>query len=326
MRIVYTRPPDRVTEYRHELLFDGPDMKVSRLEVEADAPPVRVGVAHTPPGGAILWFVFPSRWYEVAAVFDAGGALIGHYTNIVRPADFAPGEWRITDLFLDVWQAPGDEPRLLDVRDLEEALAAGSISSADAEVARREADAVLASARAGRWPSREIRRWTSSDVRSLRYRRDAPATWHANRIVGRIIAFGIYLLGVVSVTSLLFAAVTDAFVRDGRSLWMFLVTIGAEAAILLPLALAGWLPATRRPRLEESMSEKTLFIGALVSGAAVLLNPNADLWRGALAGVYGVLALFLTIFGVCRIVYERHTPWMALAGVAVAVLALIALL
>jgi hypothetical protein len=323
---VYTRPPDRVTEYRQELLLDLPRLKISRLEVAVEAEPLRIGLAKVPPGGSILWFAFPGRWYEVAAVFDATDKLVGHYTNIVHPPDFAPGEWRITDLFLDVWQAPDAEPVLLDGEDLADALAVGAISATDADAARREADAVLASARAGRWPPREVRQWTAADVRSLRYRRDAPATWHANRIVGRIIAFGIYLLGLVSLTSLAFSGLTDAFVNGGRALFVFVAMIAAEAAILLPLALAGWLPATHRPRLEESMTEKTLFIGALVSGAAVLLNPNADLWRGALAGVYGVLAVFLSIFGVCRIVYGREVPWMAIAGVAVSLLALIALL
>ena len=78
--------------------------------------------------------------------------------------------------------------------------------------------------------------------------------------------------------------------------------------------------------LEESMTEKTLFIGALVTGAAVLLNPNADLWRGALIGVYGFLGLFLGIFGVCRVVYDRDVPWMAIAGLAVSLAAVLVLL
>lgn len=326
MRVLYRRPPDDVTEYRQELLLDDADLKISRLQIGSGEAPLRIGVAEAPPGGSILWFLFPGRRYEVASVFDADGGILGYYTNIVHLPDITAGTWRITDLFLDVWQAPGELPRLLDEEELAEAVLNGAIRADEAEVARREADRVLAAAERGRWPERDVLQWTESDVHSLRYRRDEPATWHANLIVGRIIAFGIYMLGLVSLTSLVFSAATGAFVGDRRALAWFGFAIVAEAVILLPLALTGLLPATRRPRLEESMTEKTLFIGALVSGAAVLLNPNADLWRGALIGVYGFLGLFLAIFGVSRIVYERAVPWMALAGLAVSLVAIVALI
>lgn len=315
-----------MTEYRQELLLDDANLKISRLQIGSGEPPLRIGLAAAPPGGSVLWFLFPGRRYEVASVFDADGGLIGYYTNIVHEPDVTTDTWNITDLFLDVWQAPGEPARLLDEDELAEAVSSGAIDAGEAEVARREAGRVLAAAERGRWPEPDVRRWTESDVRSLRYRRDEPATWHANLIVGRIIAFGIYMLGLVSLTSLAFSAATGAFAGDRRALTWFVVTIIAEAAILLPLALAGWLPATGRPRLEESMTEKTLFIGALVSGVAVLLNPNADLWRAALIGVYGFLGLFLAIFGVSRIAYERAVPWMALAGLIVAVVAIFALI
>ena len=38
-----------------------------------------------PPGGAIVWFLFPGRSYEVGAVYDAGATLLGYYTNFVEP-------------------------------------------------------------------------------------------------------------------------------------------------------------------------------------------------------------------------------------------------
>ena len=315
-----------MTEYHQEILLDEASIKISRLQVGSSEAPLRIGVAETPPGGSILWFLFPGRRHEVASVFDADGELIGYYTNIIQPPVVDATGWEITDQFLDVWQAPGEPPALLDEEELERAIADGAMDSASADAARREADVVLEAARAGRWPGREVRRWSESDVQSLRYRRDAPATWHANLVVGRIIAFGIYMLGLVSITTLLFSAATHAFAGDRGALRLFIGAIVAEAAVLLPLALAGWLPATRRPRLEESMTEKTLFIGALVTGAAVLLNPNADLWRGALIGVYGFLGLFLGVFGVCRVVYDRDVPWMAIAGLAVSLAAVVVLL
>lgn len=329
MEILYRRPSGGVRRHRQELLHDGPDLKVSLLRRPPGSAPREVAGAVTlEPGARLLWYTFPGRRHEVAAFHGPDGTLLGHYTNVVRPPRIREGEWEITDLFLDVWQ-PADrprEPRVLDRDELRRAEEEGALPRAAARRAREEAARVEARARAGEWPPPEVRRWPLEAVPELRLLRDEPGVYHANRISGRIVALGIYLLGAVSVTSLVFAAATDALVAPGAARSWWLAALAAQAAILSPAALAGKLPATRRVRLPEAMDENTLFLAAGVTAAAVLLVNESDLWRSLLAAVYGALALFLSVFAVCRARFDRELPLAALAGLAVSALALAALL
>jgi len=255
-------------------------------------------------------------------VYDPRGHFLGWYTNLLRPPEIRNGIWELTDLFLDVWQ-PADGPaKLLDREDLAAALASGAISQEEARRVEAEADHVLRASRAGRWPPKIVRRLPLEAVGSLRMRRDEPGTWFANLAIGRLIGFGMYLFGAASLTSLLFAALTDAFTGGATALAAWKITIGVEALVLLALSLAGRLPATRWPRPEESLNERILFFGSLAAGLAVLAQPNDRLWESALVAIYAVLAVFLAIFAVARHRWDRRTPRLALAGLAVCLFAL----
>lgn len=316
-----------VERYTQELLYDGPACKISLLLAGRHGPPVRIGEEDVPPGSAILWFVFPGRPYEIASVFDAEGRPVGHYTNLIREPRLDSREWQLTDLYLDVWQPHRGAPRILDEEELEQAVRAGFLSAEEAYRVRADAAAVLRAAIVGRWPPSTVVRHPLDAVNTLRFRRDEPGMFFANRIVGRLIAFGIYALGAVSVISVGFAALTEAFLpgpSSARTAWI--AAIAAAGTVLLVLALAGRLPATRRPRVEEALTERILFIGTLVAGAAVLLYPDGRLWRGALAGLYGALALFLAIFAVSRARYDRRFPVLAATGLVVCAVALWVLL
>jgi len=246
----------------------------------------------------------------------------------VRPPRPETAVWHLTDLFLDVWQAPGAPPRLLDEDELTEAAERGWVGSEDVELTRAEAAAVLRAARADRWPPGVVSRNPLDAVPSLRFRRDAPGTFFANMVIGRLIAFGIYALGAISITSIAFAALTNALqpgvgLTAGRLAWLGL--IGIQLVLLLGFALAGKLPATRRTRPEEALTEKLLFLGTLVSGAAVMLYPDGRLWQGALTGLYTTLAVFLSIFAVSRAMFDRRFPVLAVIGLAVCIVALLVL-
>ncbi len=160
---------------------------------------------------------------------------------------------------------------------------------------------------------------------ALRIRRDAVGTFHAARLSGRLIAYGLYLMAVVSATSIGFAWLTDAFVVGGQAQTLWLMTIIAEGVLLLPLALGGKLPSTFWPR-PALTDERSLFIATLASGLAVLgLNERAS-WAGALLPVYGTLGLFSAIFAVCRVYFDRTIPMFAIAGLVVTLAALIVLI
>ena len=329
MAIVYRRPPDDIQHFSQELLHDGAACKITLLVLERDDSSLQVGEIEVPPGGAILWFMFPGRSYEVAAVYDETATFLGYYTNFVQPPRPETAVWHLTDLFLDVWQAPDGPPRLLDEDELTEAADRGWVGAEDVARTRAEAAAVLRAARADRWPPGVVSRHPLEAVPSLRFRRDAPGSFFANLVVGRLIAFGIYALGAISLTSVAFAAFTNALqpgagVSAGRIGWFG--TIAVELAALLVLALAGKLPATQRPRPEEALTERLLFFGTLVSGAAVLLYSDTQLWQGALTGLYATLTVFLSIFAVSRAMFDRRFPVLAVSGLAVCVVALLVLL
>lgn len=315
--------------FSQELLHDGAECKITLLVLGPEDEPLKVGEIDLPPGGAIMWFMFPGRSYEVGAVYGANAEFLGYYTNFVQPPRPETAVWHLTDLFLDVWQAPDNPPRLLDEDELAEAAAQGWVGSEDVERTRAEAAAVLRAARAGHWPPGIVSRHPLEAVPSLRFRRDAPGTFFANLVVGRVIAFGIYALGAISVTSIAFAGLTNALqpgtgLTAGRVAW--LVVIGAELLALLGLALAGRLPATRRPQPEEALTERLLFLGILVSGAAVLLYPDTRLWQGALTGLYATLGVFLAIFAVSRALFDRRFPTLAVTGLVVCLVAILVLL
>lgn len=325
MEVVYTRLPDRVTRFRQELLHDGPDCRITLLQVDAATAPLNIGTETLRRGGAVLWYLFPGRTWEVAAAYDELGRLVGHYTNFIRPPRLEPGRWYITDLYLDVWQPAGGSARLLDAEELEAAVAAGHVDAEEARAVEAEAAAVMRLAGSGQWPPRIVGEYPLEDVPALRLRRDDPGTYYANLVVGRLIAFGIYMLGAVSLTSLAFAALTDAFHGSRAALVAWMTVIALELVVLLGLSLAGRLPATRRPRPEEVLTERILFIGALVTGLAVFLYPDVELWRGGLMGIYGALAVFLGVFAVARLRWEQRFPLLAVAGLAVCVLAFVLL-
>ncbi|MFW6084460.1 MAG: DUF402 domain-containing protein [Gemmatimonadota bacterium] len=323
---MYRRPPDDVRRFEQELLHDGADCRVTLLPVSADLAPLEIGDTALMEGGALLWFLFPGKAWEVAAAYDADGELVGYYTNFIRPPRIEAGRWHLTDLFLDVWQPTGGTARLLDADDLEAAVADGTIEAPEARSVEAEAAAVMRAAGAGRWPPRIVKEYPLADVPALRLRRDRPGTYYANLIVGRLIAFGIYALGAVSLTSLAFAALTEAFHGNRPALASFGVVIAVEMAVLLGLSLAGRLPATRRPRPEEILTERVLFLGALVTGLAVFLNPDEQLWRGALMGIYGALGVFLGVFAAARLRWDRRFPVLAVVGVVVCAVAFLVLL
>lgn len=277
------------------------------------------------PGARLLWFTFPGRGYEVAAIHDRRGRLQGHYTNVIQPPDLDDDVWRITDLFLDVWQPREGPVRVLDRDEFERAREGGRISEPTAREAEATCREIEARARRGDWPPKPVRDWPLESVPSLRLRRDESGTYYANMVAGRVIAFGIYFLGAASLTSLGFAAFTDALVATGpaRSAWTALLV--AEAGGLLAVTLAGRLPATRWVRPEEAMTENTLFLGAAVTALAVLLVQDSDLWNVLVGSVSAALAFFLAVFVVCRLAFDRRTPGLALAGLAVCVVALVVL-
>ncbi|MXW55144.1 MAG: DUF402 domain-containing protein [Gemmatimonadales bacterium] len=325
---VEVRRGSHVKRFRQELLADGPRWKITLQILDADFQPVRIDEATTlRPGSLLMWFLRPGQPFEVGAFYHGRGTFQGYYINLIRPPRLQSSPWIIEDLYLDVWLPDGGSGVLLDEDELDAAVDRAELSAAEADEVRRIGAKLLArSRRSGRprWLPRSVGRTPAEAVPALRLRRDAPGTFHAARISGRIIAFGLYLMAAVSATSAGFAAFTDAFLVAGPAQDAWRLTLLGEALLLAPLALGGWLPATRWPQ-PPLTDERYLFIATLASGLAVLGLSERTEWAGALLPVYATLGLFSLVFAVCRWWFDRKVPVFALAGAAMTLVALVIL-
>ncbi|MYE35522.1 MAG: DUF402 domain-containing protein [Gemmatimonadales bacterium] len=318
-----------VQRFRQELLADGPRWKITLQILDARFTPVRVDEATTlRPGSLLIWFLRPGQPFEIGAFYHGRGTFQGYYINLIRPPQLESPPWIIEDLYLDVWLPEGGDGVLLDEDELDAAVARGELSAEEAGEVRAAGARLLArSRRRGRprWLPGGVGRSPAESVPALRLRRDAPGTFHAARISGRIIAYGLYLMAAVSATSAGFAAFTDAFLTAGPAQDAWRLTMLGEALILAPLALGGWLPATRWPQ-PPLTDERSLFIATLAAGLAVLALSDRAEWAGALLPVYATLGLFSLVFAVCRWRFDREVPVFALAGVAMTLVALVLLI
>lgn len=318
-----------VQRFRQELLADGPRWKITLQILDARFTPVRVDEATTlRPGSLLIWFLRPGQPFEIGAFYHGRGSFQGYYINLIRPPRLESPPWIIEDLYLDVWLPEGGDGVLLDEDELDAAVARGELSTEEAgEVRAVGARLLTRSRRRGRprWLPGSVGRSPAESVPALRLRRDAPGTFHAARISGRIIAYGLYLMAAVSATSAGFAAFTDAFLIAGPAQDAWRLTMLGEALILAPLALGGWLPATRWPQ-PPLTDERSLFIATLAAGLAVLALSERAEWAGALLPVYATLGLFSLVFAVCRWRFDREAPVFALAGVAMTLVALVLLI
>lgn len=326
---VEVRRGSDVQRFRQELLADGPRWKITLQVLDARFKPVRIDEATTlRPGSLLIWFLRPGQPFEIGAFYHGRGTFQGYYINLIRPPRLESPPWIIEDLYLDVWLPEGGDGVWLDEDELDAAVARGELTAGEAGEARAVGARLLArSRRRGRlrWLPRSVGRSPAESVPELRLRRDAPGTFHAARISGRIIAFGLYLMAAVSATSAGFAAFTDAFLVAGPAQDAWRLTVLGAALVLAPLALGGRLPATRWPQ-PPLTDERSLFIATLAAGLAVLALSERTEWAGALLPVYATLGLFSLVFAVCRWRFDREVPVFALAGVAMTLVALVLLI
>lgn len=328
VEVDYHRGPGDRQLYRQELLHRDDDHRVTLFRLPSRAAPMELapGVV-LEEGAALLWFTFPDRPWEVAAVYDADGELQGHYTNLIAPAPLEGERWEIEDLWLDLWQpAGGGEPRLLDEDELDRAEEEGWIEVEAARGVRELGNRLLERARAGDWPPRPVEETPLSAARALRLRRDRPGLFHANLFLTRTVAYSLYLLAAVALTTLVYAVVTSTPVEQAAARPWWLAALAAEAVVLLPLAAAGRLPATRWPRARSAFTEHSLFLAALACGVAVIFLYDERQWRLALSAIYGVVAVFSGVFAGCRAWFDRQVPGYALLGLGVSLVALVLLL
>lgn len=168
VEIHYRRVTGRSQVFRQVVVEEGPDYVVTFLaSAELRAPVQAGGRVVLEPGAPVVWFTYPGAWHDVGLFHLADGTFTGTYANVLSPVRMEGHRWETTDLCLDVWLGADGRLETLDADELDEALAAGRVSVADAERARREADALVEAARRGAWPPAHVREWTLERVRAV---------------------------------------------------------------------------------------------------------------------------------------------------------------
>ena len=113
------------------------------------------------PRAAVVWFTFPGKHHDIGRFHLRDGTFTGFYANVLRPVRCMDRlNWRIDDLYLDVWLGEDGSFRVLDRDELNSALAQQHISEADAAAAHKEAEQLERLWRQDMWPPEIVHEWT----------------------------------------------------------------------------------------------------------------------------------------------------------------------
>jgi predicted RNA-binding protein associated with RNAse of E/G family len=161
VRIHYLRPPGRLEIFVQQIVERTDACIVTYLaHTELERPVVVRGQVVLEPGAPAVWFTFPDRWHDIGLFHLHDGVFTGTYANVLTPVRMLDERtWETTDLFLDVWQANGSDPEILDADELDHAVQSGWLDEALAERARIEAESVRLAALAGAWPPSIVSAW-----------------------------------------------------------------------------------------------------------------------------------------------------------------------
>jgi protein associated with RNAse G/E len=114
------------------------------------------------PHGQLIYSLgknyFYNEHFDVLEPRDEAGNLLGYYCDIATPLQKIDGEYFLTDLFLDLWIAPGlTSFRELDWDEFEAAVASGLLSADLQEKALSTVNRLRAEIGQGLFPSAYIR-------------------------------------------------------------------------------------------------------------------------------------------------------------------------
>jgi predicted RNA-binding protein associated with RNAse of E/G family len=170
IRLHYHRPPARTDIFEQELLYQSDDVLVTFAASTQLAKTLiidgKVALEH---GSPAIWFSFPGLEHDIGRFHDAAGVFTGLYANVVTPLVMnSATEWRMTDLFLDVWIGKEHGPRVLDEDEYDHAVSQGWITSEQAGNAQREVERIVSAWETGTWPPAIVNEWTIERVSSLR--------------------------------------------------------------------------------------------------------------------------------------------------------------
>ncbi len=81
-----------------------------------------------------------SVWWEM---YYPDGAHLADLIHLTSPVQIRTAEVEYTDLLLDIWRPSGEQPRLLDEDELQEAVAGGYLNAQTAEAVQQKAREII---------------------------------------------------------------------------------------------------------------------------------------------------------------------------------------
>ena len=155
----YVRLPDSVSDFYDDLIYRSKRIVVASSQVMAANAVTFDGKVVLASGYPIVYFNLMGKWFGVGKVRDLHGEHTGYYCDIVVPPRLLDdGGLEITDLFLDLWVAPDLRYKVLDEKEMDDALQKGFITEQLFNKARLELAKLIARVKRGDFPPRSVKR------------------------------------------------------------------------------------------------------------------------------------------------------------------------
>jgi predicted RNA-binding protein associated with RNAse of E/G family len=160
VRINYTRPGKGTTVYIEDLVADDgrrlTTYKALPPDISQQLTEVLLAQAMIRPDqtvAAIRKHYFYAEYFDLLEFIGPAGEVLGYYSDIATPLHREDGAFYVTDLFLDVWLAPGQPLLMLDEDEFAAAAAAGLMTGEEQAYARQAFERLRAEAAAGTYPA-----------------------------------------------------------------------------------------------------------------------------------------------------------------------------
>lgn len=136
------KPGGQVLEYEVDLVHRSASVAIVRFEITREVGPPRLPI-RVPAGSVSYGYFWARRPYSLYRWLSPEGALLAHRIDAVTNVRITETEVAYRDLVLDWWVYPDDELVEEDRDELQELLASGVITPAEAERANEAAQQVF---------------------------------------------------------------------------------------------------------------------------------------------------------------------------------------
>jgi predicted RNA-binding protein associated with RNAse of E/G family len=155
----YVRFPDNVLDLHDDLVYRSKEIFVGKSHIRSANSVVFDGKTVLASGYQIVYFEMMRKWFSVGKIRDLGGKHTGYNCDIITPPRLLEDSVvEITDLFLDLWVAPDLRYKILDEKELDDALRRGWIKEQLYKKARTELEKLITLVKHGDFPPPLVKR------------------------------------------------------------------------------------------------------------------------------------------------------------------------